>query len=56
MGTTIAIETLDGDGGFSAYLAEPDGTPRGAVVVIQEIFGVNEGIRRKCDHWAASAM
>ena len=48
----IEIETLDGDGGFSAYLAEPDGTPRGAIVVIQEIFGVNEGIRRKCDHWA----
>jgi carboxymethylenebutenolidase len=49
----IEIETLDGDGGFSAYLAEPEGTPRGAIVVIQEIFGVNEGIRRKCDHWAA---
>ena len=50
--TRIAIETLDGDGGFSAYLAEPEGTPRGAIVVIQEIFGVNEGIRRKCDHFA----
>ena len=33
-------------------LAEPAGTPRAAIVVIQEIFGVNEGIRRKCDHWA----
>ena len=53
MGRTIAIETLAGDGGFSAYLAEPEGTPRGAVLVIQEIFGINEGIRRKCDHWAA---
>jgi len=53
MGTTIAIETLTGDGGFGAYLAEPEGTPKGAVVVIQEIFGVNEGIRRKCDHWAS---
>lgn len=49
----IAIEALDGSGGFSAYLAEPDGEARGAVVVIQEIFGVNEGIRRKGDHWAA---
>jgi carboxymethylenebutenolidase len=49
----IAIETLEGDGGFSAYLAEPEGTPKGAIVVIQEIFGVNEGIRRKCDHWAS---
>jgi carboxymethylenebutenolidase len=51
--TVIAIETLDGSGGFAAWLAEPEGAPRGAVVVIQEIFGVNEGIRRKCDHWAS---
>ena len=50
---TTAIETLDHDGRFDAYLAEPAGTPRGAIVVIQEIFGVNEGIRRKCDHWAS---
>jgi carboxymethylenebutenolidase len=49
----IEIETLDGGGSFTAYLAEPEGTPRGAIVVIQEIFGVNEGIRRKCDHWAS---
>ncbi|HEV2815728.1 MAG TPA: dienelactone hydrolase family protein [Allosphingosinicella sp.] len=47
------IETLDGEGSFNAYLAEPQGAPRGAIVVIQEIFGVNEGIRRKCDHWAS---
>ena len=50
---TIRIDTLGGDGSFDAYLAEPPGTPRAAIVVIQEIFGVNEGIRRKCDHWAA---
>jgi carboxymethylenebutenolidase len=37
------------DGSFDAYLAEPAATPRAAVVVIQEIFGVNKGIRRKCD-------
>jgi carboxymethylenebutenolidase len=48
----IAIETLDHEGSFGAYLAEPDGTPRGAIIVIQEIFGVNPGIRAKCDHWA----
>lgn len=53
MGTTIAIGTLAGDGDFSAYLAEPEGEPKAAVVVIQEIFGINEGIRRKCDHWAS---
>ncbi len=49
---TIRIDTLDGDGSFNAYVAEPEGTPRAAIVVIQEIFGVNEGIRRKCDKWA----
>jgi carboxymethylenebutenolidase len=50
----IEIPTLDGDQSFSAYFAEPEGASRGAIIVIQEIFGVNEGIRRKCDHWAAS--
>lgn len=49
---TIEIQPLEGDGAFSAYLAEPDGASRAAIVVIQEIFGVNEGIRRKCDHMA----
>jgi carboxymethylenebutenolidase len=50
----VRIDTLDGSGSFDAYFAEPDGTPRGAIVVIQEIFGVNEGIRRKCDRLAAA--
>lgn len=49
----IEIETLAHDGHFQAYCAEPAGTPKAAVVVIQEIFGVNEGIRRKCGHWAS---
>ena len=49
----IQVETLSGDERLRAYLAEPEGTPRGAIVVIQEIFGVNEGIRRKCDRWAS---
>jgi carboxymethylenebutenolidase len=50
---TLRIETSDGSGSFDAYVAEPEGTPRGAIVVIQEIFGVNPGIRKKCDDWAA---
>lgn len=50
--TRITIETLGHDGRFGAYLAEPEGRPKGAIVVIQEIFGVNPGIRAKCDHWA----
>ncbi|MBX9881474.1 MAG: dienelactone hydrolase family protein [Sphingomonas sp.] len=52
--TNISIDTLAGDGSFAAYLAEPSGPARGAVVVIQEIFGVNQGIRRKCDSLAAA--
>ena len=49
----IEIETLAHDGRFGAYRAEPAGTAKAAIIVIQEIFGVNEGIRRKCDHWAS---
>lgn len=48
----IQVETLDHQASFGAYLAEPAGEPRGAILVIQEIFGINEGIRRKCDGWA----
>jgi carboxymethylenebutenolidase len=48
----IDIATLDGTGSFKAYLAEPAEAPRAAIVVIQEIFGVNPGIRQKCDSWA----
>jgi carboxymethylenebutenolidase len=49
MTNTTTIATLDGSGDFHAYRAAPAGTPKAAIVVIQEIFGVNAGIRRKCD-------
>lgn len=49
----IEIGTLEGDGHFPAYVAEPQASPRAAIIVIQEIFGVNPGIRRKCDNLAA---
>ncbi|MEO1969047.1 MAG: dienelactone hydrolase family protein [Sphingomonadaceae bacterium] len=52
MSETVTIETLDHTGTFKAYVAKPAGDPRAAVVVIQEIFGVNAGIRRKCDRLA----
>ena len=48
----IDIDTLAGDGSFKAYMAEPGTPASAAIIVIQEIFGVNAGIRRKCDHWA----
>ncbi len=47
-GTKI-IAAANGEGSFNAYYAEPEGTPTAAIIVIQEIFGVNAGIRRKCD-------
>jgi carboxymethylenebutenolidase len=58
MTTNAQIPTLDGSGTFPGYLVRPDGTPpnstpRGAIIVIQEIFGINPGIRKKCDDWAA---
>lgn len=52
MSETISFDALDGNGTFDAYIARPAGTPRAAIVVIQEIFGVNQGIRRKCDKLA----
>ncbi|MDG2112606.1 MAG: dienelactone hydrolase family protein, partial [Actinomycetota bacterium] len=52
MGTTISLTASDGVE-LSAHLAEPDGPPKGAVVVIQEIFGVNDHIRSVADGYAA---
>ena len=40
-------------GAMNAYVAAPAASAKAAVIVIPEIFGVNEGIRRKCDTWAA---
>ena len=47
--------TLTAEDGFklSAYRANPSGTPRGGIVVIQEIFGVNQHIRKVADGFAA---
>ena len=44
-----SIPTLDNDGSFGVYVARPEGAPKAAIIVIQEIFGVNAGIRDKCD-------
>ena len=52
--TTPTVPTLDHSQQFGGYLAEPASTPKAAIVVIQEIFGVNTGIRRKCDALAAA--
>jgi len=52
MGKMIELTAADGHT-FSAYRAEPAGKPRGAIVVIQEIFGVNSHIRSIADGYAA---
>lgn len=53
MTTNTQIPTLDGVGEIPVYVARPAGQPRGAIIVIQEIFGVNPGIRNKADDWAS---
>ena len=52
-GSDITINSNDG-GQFSGYLALPEGGSGPGVVVIQEIFGVNDVMRRITDEWAAN--
>lgn len=51
MGTTIQLTTSDGHT-LDAYKAEPEAAPNGAIVVIQEIFGVNSHMRNVTDSFA----
>ncbi len=53
MGQFIDLQAADGLR-FPAYVAQPAGQPRGAVVVLQEIFGVNPHIRAVADGYAAA--
>ena len=52
MGEFTTIMARDGHE-FQAYLAAPPAKPRGAVLVLQEIFGVNSHIRAVTDSYAA---
>mgnify|MGYP005816663035 CR=1 FL=1 len=52
MGQWIQLTTSDG-ATISAWRADPQGKPRGGLVVAQEIFGVNSHIRSICDGYAA---
>ena len=47
----VQIPAHDG-GTFSAYIAMPETTPAPAVIMIQEIFGINQEMRDKCDDMA----
>jgi carboxymethylenebutenolidase len=51
--STVNLTAADGFQ-FPAYVAEPSGAPKGAVIVLQEIFGVNSHIRSVADGYAAA--
>lgn len=51
MGTTIQLQAADGFE-FAAYQALPNGRPKAGIVVIQEVFGVNNHIREVTDGYA----
>ena len=46
------ISVTGQDGTFAAYIARPKTSPAPAVVVLQELFGVNADIRKTCDELA----
>jgi len=50
MGEDIRLKSKAGE--IGAYLAKPTGSPKGGVVVIQEIFGVNHHIKAVTDFFA----
>jgi len=52
MGKTIELTAADGHK-FSAYRAEPAGKPKGGLIVVMEIFGVNSHIKKVADEYAA---
>ena len=54
MTETVQIPAFKHDGPIPAYVARPAGAAKAGIVVIPEIFGVNAGIRAKCDKWAAA--
>jgi len=51
MGQFSELKAADG-AAIPAYVAQPAGTPKGGIVVIQEIFGVNSHIRSVADGYA----
>ncbi|MBT3791460.1 MAG: dienelactone hydrolase family protein [Rhodospirillales bacterium] len=52
MGQMVKLTSSDGFE-LGAYRADPAGAPKGGVVIIQEIFGVNKHIKEVCDGYAA---
>ena len=55
MGETITLNAGEGTE-FTAYRATPSASPRGGLVVIQEVFGINHHIRSVADGFAAEGF
>src|SRR5271156_1726463 len=55
MGSKIKLKASDGHE-FGAYVAGPEGPTHSAIVVIQEIFGVNSHIRSVADDYAGQGF
>jgi carboxymethylenebutenolidase len=51
MGQTVQLTAGDGHR-FAAYRATPEGTPRGGIVIVQEIFGVTQHMRDVAEQYA----
>ena len=54
MGEMVKVHALGEDALFNAYMAAPADSAKATIIVIPEIFGVNAGIRQKCDRLAAA--
>src|SRR5215469_8579539 len=53
MGEMITIKSTAADGfAIPSYHAKPSGARKGGVIVIQEIFGIDEHVKRDVDRWA----
>jgi len=55
VGEHVKLRAADGFE-LDAYVARPNGTPVGGLVVVQEAFGVNRHIREVTDGWAADGF
>ncbi|MGH6986590.1 MAG: dienelactone hydrolase family protein [Caulobacteraceae bacterium] len=54
MDDMIELKSTAEDGfGFDAYHAQAKGARKAGVIVIQEIFGIDEHVRRDADRWAS---
>lgn len=54
--TNVVIQAMNGEGQIPAYVARPEGAEGNAtraIILLPEIFGVNAGVRKKVDDWAA---